>query len=71
MRKNIAGGEPGVPLTMVVQVVDYQTCKTVPDVFVDVWSSNATVGVSYFSTICTMLSGIGPLRRRSGLPWYG
>ncbi|KAL2129752.1 hypothetical protein VTI74DRAFT_7342 [Chaetomium olivicolor] len=42
IRKNITGGEPGIPLTLAIQVVDYQTCKTVPNAYVDIWSSNST-----------------------------
>lgn len=43
IRKDITGGERGIKLTLAIQVVDYQTCETVPDAYVDIWSSNATV----------------------------
>lgn len=43
VRKNITEGEAGIKLTLAIQVVDYKTCKVVPDAFVDIWSSNATV----------------------------
>ncbi|EJT69775.1 hypothetical protein GGTG_12658 [Gaeumannomyces tritici R3-111a-1] len=42
IRKNITNGEKGIPLTLAIQVVDYQTCKVVPDAYVDIWSSNST-----------------------------
>ncbi|KLU90200.1 hypothetical protein MAPG_09164 [Magnaporthiopsis poae ATCC 64411] len=42
IRKNITNGEKGIPLTLAIQVVDYQTCKVVPNAYVDIWSSNAT-----------------------------
>ncbi|KAL2170377.1 hypothetical protein VTG60DRAFT_4963 [Thermothelomyces hinnuleus] len=42
VRKDITNGEPGIPLTLAIQVVDYKTCETVTDAFVDVWSSNST-----------------------------
>jgi protocatechuate 3,4-dioxygenase beta subunit len=45
IRKDITGGEAGIKLTLAIQVVDYKTCKTVPDAYVDVWSSNSTVSV--------------------------
>lgn len=32
-------------MTLAIQVVDYQTCKVLPDAYVDIWSSNATVRV--------------------------
>jgi len=43
VRKDITEGEAGIKLTLAIQVVDYKTCKVVPDAFVDIWSSNATV----------------------------
>ena len=43
VRKNITGGEKGIPLTLAIQVVDYKTCQTVPNAYVDIWSSNSTV----------------------------
>ena len=45
VRKNITGGEKGIPLTLAIQVVDYKTCQTVPNAYVDIWSSNSTVSV--------------------------
>ncbi|KAK4138981.1 aromatic compound dioxygenase [Trichocladium antarcticum] len=42
IRKDITGGEAGIKLTLAIQVVDYTTCQTVPDAYVDVWSSNST-----------------------------
>ncbi|KAK4151150.1 Intradiol ring-cleavage dioxygenase [Chaetomidium leptoderma] len=42
VRKDITGGEKGIPLTLVIQVVDYKTCQTVNNAYVDVWSSNST-----------------------------
>ena len=29
-------------MTLAIQVVDYKTCKVVPDAYVDIWSSNST-----------------------------
>ncbi|KAK4121217.1 Intradiol ring-cleavage dioxygenase-like protein [Parathielavia appendiculata] len=42
IRKDITGGEKGIPLTLAIQVVDYRTCQTVPNAYVDIWSSNST-----------------------------
>ncbi|KAK4104427.1 Intradiol ring-cleavage dioxygenase-like protein [Parathielavia hyrcaniae] len=42
IRKDITGGERGIPLTLAIQVVDYKTCQTVPNAYVDIWSSNST-----------------------------
>ncbi|KAK4646772.1 hypothetical protein QC761_214180 [Podospora bellae-mahoneyi] len=42
IRKNITNGERGIKMTLAIQVVDYQTCQTVPNAYVDIWSSNAT-----------------------------
>ncbi|KAI6481699.1 hypothetical protein MCOR13_010733 [Pyricularia oryzae] len=42
VRKDITNGEKGIPMTLAIQVVDYQTCKVLPDAYVDIWSSNAT-----------------------------
>lgn len=43
IRKNITNGERGIKMTLAIQVVDYKTCQTVPNAYVDIWSSNATV----------------------------
>ena len=42
IRKDITEGEKGLPLTLVIQSVDYKTCKPVTDAWVDIWSSNST-----------------------------
>ncbi|CAK7235785.1 hypothetical protein SBRCBS47491_009413 [Sporothrix bragantina] len=42
IRKDITEGEDGIKLSLIIQVVDYKTCKVVPDAYVDIWSSNAT-----------------------------
>ncbi|KAL2152736.1 hypothetical protein VTH82DRAFT_5921 [Thermothelomyces myriococcoides] len=42
IRKEITNGEAGIPLTLAIQVVDYNTCETVTDAYVDIWSCNAT-----------------------------
>lgn len=43
IRKDITGGEAGIKMTLAIQVVDVQTCEPVPEAFLDIWSSNATV----------------------------
>jgi protocatechuate 3,4-dioxygenase beta subunit len=43
IRKDITNDERGIPLTLAIQVVDYQNCQTVPNAYVDIWSSNSTV----------------------------
>ena len=43
VRKDITGGEAGIKMTLAIQVVDVQTCEPVPEAFLDIWSSNATV----------------------------
>lgn len=43
MRKDITNGEAGIKMTLAIQVVDVNTCEPVPDAFLDIWSSNATV----------------------------
>jgi protocatechuate 3,4-dioxygenase beta subunit len=53
IRKDITGGEQGIKLTLAIQVVDYKTCQTVPDAYVDIWSSNSTVGALYFPSPCS------------------
>lgn len=35
-------------MTLAIQVVDYKTCETVTDAFVDIWSSNSTVSYLLF-----------------------
>ncbi|KAK4140190.1 Intradiol ring-cleavage dioxygenase [Dichotomopilus funicola] len=42
IRKDITNDEAGIPLTLAIQVVDYKTCETVNDAYVDIWSSNST-----------------------------
>lgn len=43
VRKDITEGKPGIKMTLAIQVVDYKTCQVVPNAYVDIWSSNATV----------------------------
>ncbi|KAK3326801.1 Intradiol ring-cleavage dioxygenase [Apodospora peruviana] len=42
VRKDITETEPGIKMTLAIQVVDYKTCKVVPNAYVDIWSSNST-----------------------------
>ncbi|KAK4445799.1 Intradiol ring-cleavage dioxygenase, partial [Podospora aff. communis PSN243] len=42
VRKDITNGEPGIKMTLLIQVVDYRTCQVVPNAYVDIWSSNST-----------------------------
>lgn len=42
IRKNIRESEPGIKMTLAIQVVDYKTCQVVPNAYVDIWSSNST-----------------------------
>ncbi|KAK0716772.1 Intradiol ring-cleavage dioxygenase [Lasiosphaeria miniovina] len=42
VRKDITEKEPGIKMTLAIQVVDYKTCKAVPNAYVDIWSSNST-----------------------------
>ncbi|KAK4216883.1 Intradiol ring-cleavage dioxygenase [Rhypophila decipiens] len=42
IRKDIKENEPGIKMTLAVQVVDYKTCQVVPNAYVDIWSSNST-----------------------------
>jgi len=42
IRKDITGGEQGIKMTLLIQVVDYKTCQVVPNAYVDIWSSNST-----------------------------
>ena len=41
LRGNIAEDQPGVPLRLVLKVVD-AACEPLPDTFVDVWTANST-----------------------------
>lgn len=43
IRKDIKEKEPGIKMTLAIQVVDYKTCAVVPNAYVDIWSSNSTV----------------------------
>ncbi|KAL2125982.1 hypothetical protein VTI74DRAFT_2030 [Chaetomium olivicolor] len=42
VRKNVVEGQRGVPLLLDYQVVDTRTCKPVENVYVEIWSCNAT-----------------------------
>ena len=41
-RSNVTNGEEGVPLTLLVQIIDTATCKPAPGLYVDMWQANST-----------------------------
>ncbi|KIJ65847.1 hypothetical protein HYDPIDRAFT_27075 [Hydnomerulius pinastri MD-312] len=42
LRTNVTENQVGVPLYLDVQIIDVNTCEPLPDLFVDIWSANAT-----------------------------
>ncbi|KAF6809465.1 extracellular dioxygenase [Colletotrichum plurivorum] len=56
VRWDLTDGEPGVVMYMDIQIIDTETCKPVPDVWVEVWHANAT-GV--YSGIVSDANGAG------------
>lgn len=42
VRQDITDGNPGVPLTFDVQVIDTRTCEPVPQVALEAWHCNST-----------------------------
>ncbi|GIZ47652.1 hypothetical protein CKM354_001073700 [Cercospora kikuchii] len=42
IRSDISEGQPGVPLTLEIQIVDVRNCQPIPGVFVEVYQCNAT-----------------------------
>lgn len=42
IRTNLVEDQPGVPLTLDVQIVDVDTCEPVPGIWLDFWQANAT-----------------------------
>ncbi|KAI9375561.1 Intradiol ring-cleavage dioxygenase [Aspergillus egyptiacus] len=42
IRNNLIEDQPGVPLYLDIQLIDSNTCKPVPDVYIDFWHCNAT-----------------------------
>ncbi|KAL4931348.1 intradiol ring-cleavage dioxygenase [Aspergillus undulatus] len=49
LRQDIREGQPGVPLSLEIGVVDIHTCLPLPDVLVDIWHCNATGSYSSFT----------------------
>lgn len=43
LRQDIREGQPGVPLSLEIGVVDVDTCEPVEDVLIDIWVSEMTV----------------------------
>jgi len=41
-RSNVTNGERGVPLTLLVQIIDTATCKPATALYVDMWQANST-----------------------------
>lgn len=41
LRQDITEGRPGVPLMVTLRVVNAETCEPIPDVVVDLWSTDA------------------------------
>ncbi|KAJ3937867.1 uncharacterized protein N0V96_012075 [Colletotrichum fioriniae] len=46
LRSNITEDQIGIPMHMELQFVDFNTCKPVPALFIDIWGANATGGYS-------------------------
>ncbi|CAE6463185.1 unnamed protein product [Rhizoctonia solani] len=42
VRQNITDGQAGLPLTVEVDFIDVETCKAVPNLWVDAWHCNST-----------------------------
>lgn len=42
VRKDITDGEPGVPLTFEVQLIDVNTCEPLPNIALEAWYCNST-----------------------------
>ncbi|CAE6451272.1 unnamed protein product [Rhizoctonia solani] len=51
VRQNITDGQAGLPLTVEVDFIDVETCKAVPNVWVDAWHCNST---GYYSGYISM-----------------
>ncbi|KAJ6187273.1 hypothetical protein N7519_002181 [Penicillium mononematosum] len=49
LRQDIREGQPGVPLSLEIGVIDVNTCEPLPDVLVDIWHCNATGSYSSFT----------------------
>ena len=52
VRRDLTEGQKGIKMTIAIQVVDYKTCQVVPDAFIDIWSTNATVGQHQLQPRC-------------------
>ncbi|KDN43715.1 hypothetical protein RSAG8_05905, partial [Rhizoctonia solani AG-8 WAC10335] len=60
VRQNITDGQAGLPLTVEVDFIDVETCKAVPNLWVDAWHCNSTGYYSgYISLTGAALSGGG------------
>jgi protocatechuate 3,4-dioxygenase beta subunit len=44
VRSNITEDRVGIPLTLSINIIDVKTCAPVPDVYVDIWHADASMG---------------------------
>lgn len=51
LRQDMSEGQPGVPLTLDVGVLDMATCEPLENVLVDFWHCNATGSYSSFTAL--------------------
>jgi len=42
VRQDMTDGQPGVPLTLDVQIIDVNTCEPVPQIYLETWHCNST-----------------------------
>ncbi|KAJ5873146.1 hypothetical protein N7455_003689 [Penicillium solitum] len=49
LRQDIREGQPGLPLSLEIGVIDIDTCEPLEDVLVDIWHCNATGSYSSFT----------------------
>lgn len=45
VRSDLTEDQEGIPMYMDVQLVDYNTCEAIPEVYIDFWHCNATVSL--------------------------
>lgn len=60
VQQDIRGGEAGIPMHVVVDFVDVDTCQPLSKAWVDVWSANATGHYSGFEANSNGQSGGSP-----------
>jgi protocatechuate 3,4-dioxygenase beta subunit len=68
IRRNVTEGQPGIPLSLKLKVIDVDTCKPLKNAAIDIWQCSATGVYSGYESVGNGGGGGGPTSAPTGTP---